>query len=202
MRAENNNVVVVEHLEYEALFKLYANMEVWTHYDPNHIKSEHGRSYIPKATMEWFNLFDKLYFIVGDNARFGKAISKLELIQELGRDNIVITGPPLVLRDAPVMVSVQVGVFSMGGDDIDGLPQQEVKLDSYRISKRPVTKKQYKQFLLENMGQKIPRAAGWDGRECPNSEENDPVVGISWNDACAYCHWLNLAEKKLNKTEF
>ncbi len=84
--------VKAEHLQPAALFELFSHMEVWTQFNPDKIKTDHGRSYMPKATKEWNELFADLLEIVGDNARYGKSISRPELIRDLSLKNIVITG--------------------------------------------------------------------------------------------------------------
>ena len=98
--------------------------------------------------------------------------------------------PPPTLPYAPELILVLAGEFLMGGEDLEGLPQQEVALNAYFISSRPVTKEQYGKFLWENREQEKPGAGSWEGRRCPPGEEDDPVLGVSWDDALAYCRWL------------
>jgi iron(II)-dependent oxidoreductase len=54
-------------------------------------------------------------------------------------------------------------------------PQHTVYLDTFYISRYPVTNAEYKKFK-----------ADW---EIPNGKEKHPVVNVSWNDAAAYCEW-------------
>jgi len=118
------------------------------------------------------------------------------------RDGIRLGEPapePLpTLPYAPELVHVPAGKFSMGGDDLEGLPPQEVELKAYFISSRPVTKEQYGKFLWENREQVKPSEGSWEGRKCPLGEEDDPVLGVSWDDALAYCRWLS---EEIKKTE-
>jgi formylglycine-generating enzyme required for sulfatase activity len=116
------------------------------------------------------------------------------------RDGIRLGEPPPeplpTLPYAPEMIHVPAGKFSMGGDDLQGLPQQEVALEAYFISSRPVTKGQYGRFLWENREQARPSEGSWEGRKCPVGQENYPVLGVSWDDALAYCRWLTEEIKK------
>ncbi len=66
-------------------------------------------------------------------------------------------------------------------------PQHIVHLPAYEIARFPVTNLEYHQFVWET-GHRVPR--GWIGFHYPESAANHPVVGISLNDALAYCQWL------------
>jgi formylglycine-generating enzyme required for sulfatase activity len=81
------------------------------------------------------------------------------------------------------LVRIPAGEFSMGG-----WAQQPVSVDTYYISKYPITNAQYK-FFIEDEGHAAP--AHWTGgREYPMLKEGHPVVHVSWHDARAYCDWL------------
>ena len=65
-------------------------------------------------------------------------------------------------------------------------PRHRVWLDSFGIARFPVTNRDYRQFL-ESM-QKPPPPFWCDPMF---SDENQPVVGVSWDEAVAYCQWLS-----------
>ena len=86
------------------------------------------------------------------------------------------------------MAYVPAGEFTMGSPDGEGSsdehPQHKVTLDSFWIDRTEVTNDQYRQCV--NAGT-CPQGAYWgDGSYNGGSQ---PVVGVSWNDAKAYCTW-------------
>ncbi|MEZ4835215.1 MAG: CHAT domain-containing protein [Caldilineaceae bacterium] len=92
----------------------------------------------------------------------------------------------------PETVLVQAGPFRMGRDDAGAAsPEHEVTLPTFRLGKTPVTNAQYAEFLQRVRSQEEPRRAGWFLRRPPVDELDHPVVGISWDDAMAYCRWLS-----------
>ena len=83
------------------------------------------------------------------------------------------------------MVLVPGGKCSMGAEDgdPDEMPVHEVYVDSFYIGVHEVTIGQYKKFM-EATGHQKPLY--WQ----PELDRNeDPVVGISWQDAAAYASW-------------
>ena len=96
--------VGAEYLQPAALFGLFSHMEVWTQFNPykDNIERNHGRSHMPRSNLEWDKLFDCLFRISGDKARYGKSISRQELIRELSQKNIVIAQPGGAFRRKPL----------------------------------------------------------------------------------------------------
>jgi formylglycine-generating enzyme required for sulfatase activity len=95
---------------------------------------------------------------------------------------------------APVrneMTAVPAGWFWMGSEDgeQDEKPIHRVWLDSFFIDRFPVTNAQYDVFL-NDAGYEKPLY--WDDGRC--NDPNQPVVGISWADAVAYCSWRSKKE--------
>ncbi|MGH7495884.1 MAG: formylglycine-generating enzyme family protein [bacterium] len=104
----------------------------------------------------------------------------------------------------PVFVALPGGKFVMGGDKEDEKPPHEVELSPYRISKYPITNAQFEAFMKAN-GYQEPKwwsTEGWQYRQERNWEQprywdndgfnlpNQPVVGVSWFEAEAFCAWL------------
>jgi formylglycine-generating enzyme required for sulfatase activity len=105
------------------------------------------------------------------------------------------------------MVLVPAGEFDMGLTDdqvqniVDSLgamakyldnatPAHKVNVDAFYIDKYEVTNKDYKKFV-EATGHKIPLHWEDAGGDIPKGKEKHPVVYVSWEDAVAYCEWVN-----------
>jgi formylglycine-generating enzyme required for sulfatase activity len=86
------------------------------------------------------------------------------------------------------MVSIQAGEFIMGSDAgrDDERPAHRVYLDAYELDRYEVTNAQFRRFLLATGG-RPPRY--WIGDAYPAGQADYPVVGVSWDDASAYCGW-------------
>ncbi|MBF0348712.1 MAG: SUMF1/EgtB/PvdO family nonheme iron enzyme [Magnetococcales bacterium] len=78
--------------------------------------------------------------------------------------------------------------FTMGSDDHEPeeRPAHEVRLSDYWLGETPVTNEQYRCYLQAT---KAEESAFW--RNPRFSDPMQPVVGVSWNEAKAFCHWLN-----------
>ena len=112
------------------------------------------------------------------------------------------------------VIFVQGGAFTMGctseqGDDCQNAekPSHQVNLNDYYIGKYEVTVGQFRAFI-EATGYKTEAEKGDGAYIWANSEwkkksdvnwqnpnftqiDNCPVTCVSWNDANAYCQWLN-----------
>ena len=101
------------------------------------------------------------------------------------------------VQHEPETVLVPGGAFTLGSAPGAGIPADEtdahkVDLPDYRIGKTPVTNAQYAAFLQQTPGQEnIPQKSGWFLREPPAGKDDQPVAGVTWYDALAYCRWLS-----------
>lgn len=68
----------------------------------------------------------------------------------------------------------------------DERPVHRVYLDAYELDRYEVTNAQYRRFLLAAGGRS---PAYWTGDAYPPGQADYPVVGVSWDDADAYCRW-------------
>jgi formylglycine-generating enzyme required for sulfatase activity len=92
-------------------------------------------------------------------------------------------------RTGIAYITIPAGEFRMGSDegDSDEKPIHTVEITQlFRLGKYPVTNSQYAQFL-EVVGDDIPQPQQWDNRRFNQPEQ--PVVGVSWNEAMLFCKW-------------
>ena len=89
-------------------------------------------------------------------------------------------------EDLDEFVAVEPGSFLYGNDK-----KTQTISHRYWIAKYPVTNSQYARFL--ETGYDKPHY--WDDKRFNNPLL--PVVGVSWNDARAYCLWLNKQFKNI-----
>jgi formylglycine-generating enzyme required for sulfatase activity len=82
-------------------------------------------------------------------------------------------------------VRIPEGWFQMGSEDgpDDERPPHRVWVDAFALAAYPVTRQAYEAFL-EATGHEQPR--DW---QLYGSSPDLPVVGVSWFDCQAYCHW-------------
>lgn len=82
---------------------------------------------------------------------------------------------------------IPAGAFVM--DDAAGRPDEqpphEVYVSAFRMALLPVTNEEYGRFPRAT-GRERPRF--WD--DARFNAPSQPVVGVSWSDAVAYCAWL------------
>lgn len=80
-------------------------------------------------------------------------------------------------------VEIPAGKFVMGSDaEEDEVPRHEVDLPRYFISRYPVTVAQYRAFV---------ESTGYEASSLSlNGVANHPVTHVPWEDALAYCGWL------------
>jgi formylglycine-generating enzyme required for sulfatase activity len=95
-------------------------------------------------------------------------------------------GRELIGKDGAPMVLVSAGEFTMGGDSIDN-PRHPVYLDAFYMDKYEVTASRYAKFL-----QATRRQLPFKWSEMSLVSHGDrPVIGVTWEDADAYCRWAS-----------
>jgi formylglycine-generating enzyme required for sulfatase activity len=83
------------------------------------------------------------------------------------------------------LVLVPGGEFRMGTEDEeDARPVHPVRLPPFRMSRTEVTREQYARFMAAT-GRPEPGHWGHELFARPGS----PVVGVTWEDAAAFCAW-------------
>ncbi len=82
------------------------------------------------------------------------------------------------------MVKVPGGEFMMGSSEHSDEPYHRVVVDSFMIDKYEASNARFKEFMKATGH---PAPAYWDDPRL--NKPNQPVVGVSWNDAVAFCKW-------------
>ncbi|MCG3778848.1 MAG: Serine/threonine-protein kinase pkn1 [Nitrospira sp.] len=91
--------------------------------------------------------------------------------------------PPSEASDKAVVL-IPRGEFTMGSEHHSDEAKHQVVLDAYLIDKFETSNTRYKAFMNAT-GNAAP--AYWDDPRL--SKATQPVVGVSWTDASAFCKW-------------
>ena len=87
------------------------------------------------------------------------------------------------------LVLIPGGRFLMGSPkgvgSADEHPQHKVKIQPFYLGRYPVTNEEYARYLQANPGVKEPEF--WADRQF--NQARQPVVGVSWEDACRFAAW-------------
>ncbi len=88
------------------------------------------------------------------------------------------------------MIKIKAGSFQMGSNDYDDeKPIHKVTIkNSFELDKYPVTVGEYLHFVKATKKEILEK---WS-----KEKDNHPVTDVSWNDAVAYCNWLNEQQKE------
>lgn len=84
---------------------------------------------------------------------------------------------PYTRHPRPILWLVPEGTVTVGGEEEDASPTFTAEVESFYISKFPVTNEQYEAFDPGYL--RSPVSPG----------DRDPVTEVSWEDAVAYCQW-------------
>ena len=94
------------------------------------------------------------------------------------------------------LVVIPGGWFWMGWDA--GLPSERprhrVWVDAFAIARHPVTNREYREFVQETGA---PPPPWWTDARFDDPEQ--PVVGVSWDEAARFCAWLGSADGRAHR---
>ena len=89
-------------------------------------------------------------------------------------------------RTGLAFVFVPGGEFVMGSKDYTHTqPLHTVRLSPFRLGRYAVTNQEYERFLKDTKRKTLPEY--WDDKKW--NQPQQPVVGVSWNEAAAFCRW-------------
>jgi serine/threonine protein kinase/formylglycine-generating enzyme required for sulfatase activity len=111
------------------------------------------------------------------------------------------------LKDKMVFVAIPAGKFKQGvKDGLADAPGREVNMSTYLIAKFETTNTQFADFLNEtayndttvftrDILSKDPQGGSWnlkyDGAKWTSDVGTQPVIGVTYNGARAYCRWAD-----------
>lgn len=101
------------------------------------------------------------------------------------------SNPSSVKIPPPDTLDVPTAVIEVGGADGTN-PAKKIAVDSFFIAETEVTNQQYQDFVRES-GHKAP--ADWKDGEFTAGAANEPVTGVTWQDAVDYCDWRSTKSK-------
>jgi formylglycine-generating enzyme required for sulfatase activity len=93
--------------------------------------------------------------------------------------------PGAIPSQVPSTVFVAGGRFAMGAAWVDGRPVREAEVRPLRVGRTPVSNGAYASFLSAGVASEPP---WW--RDADFRDPEQPVVGVTWFEAVAYCAWL------------
>jgi formylglycine-generating enzyme required for sulfatase activity len=105
------------------------------------------------------------------------------------------TEGPTPIPVTNIMIEILAGPFTMGSNagGEDEAPAREVDLPAFEIDKFEVTNADFAQFVeatgYRTDAEKEGRTKNW--RNAAEGKDNHPVAFVSWNDAVAYCQWVD-----------
>ncbi len=155
-----------------------------------------GPAFLSRLQQRLVTILEKSLLPARERAEAGYALAKLG------------DPRPGVCDFVPQMwVSLPGGKFKMGDDqgEDNEKPVHEVELSPFKISKYPITNAQFETFMKAGgyAEQKWWSKQGWEYCQKENWEAprwwdddrfnlpNQPVVGVSWFEAEAFCAWLS-----------
>lgn len=99
----------------------------------------------------------------------------------------------------PETILIPEGSFWLGSDAVgtkDYEKRHEVSLPIYRMSKYPVLNREYAEFITRPETEISPPLMGFSGLNPKDGLEDQPVKGVTLEDARAYCKWLSEMTKR------
>jgi len=102
--------------------------------------------------------------------------------------NLADAGHPWPFPENP-LIAIPGGAFVFGADDGEEneKPRQTIEIPGFTVNRTEITNAEYRRFVVEGQG----RASNFD-RHPELGKDDRPVVGVSWDDADAFCRFYGL----------
>lgn len=87
-------------------------------------------------------------------------------------------------------IDIPRGIVVLEGAEGSYIPEGQQKGDfilAFTISKYPITNKQYAEYVKETGN----KPTFWQWEDNQFNQPMQPVVGVKWHDAIAFCNWLS-----------
>ncbi|GAB4189769.1 MAG: formylglycine-generating enzyme family protein [Roseiflexaceae bacterium] len=111
--------------------------------------------------------------------------------RQLAPDLVEVPAGAVLLGSTEEQIAAAAGAFGVPPEALlNEVPQHLVELPAFAIGRGPVSCGEYLAFLTAT---DHPAPQGWQDGEPPQDRLDHPVVGVSFNDARAYCRWLSTA---------
>lgn len=110
-------------------------------------------------------------------------------VEEVGAVEAIVKGAVFFEPETGIRaLGVPGGRFRMGMRGANAAePVRWVRLSPYWLGETPVTNLQYERFLVANPGHRRP----WLWKDERFEGDTRPVIGVTWDDAAAFCAWLS-----------
>ncbi|MDX2287028.1 MAG: SUMF1/EgtB/PvdO family nonheme iron enzyme [Bacteroidia bacterium] len=139
-----------------------------------------------------------------------QSASHTQQIQTLEQEIAALRAAPQILIPKPgilfpEMIFIRGGTFQMGSEagDSDEKPVRKVTVPDFFLGKYPVTVSEYLAFCRQTGGnwpEWMEQGSSYHYQKGTNdyykqlgdalTADRNPIVGVSWDDAQAYCRWL------------
>ncbi len=116
-------------------------------------------------------------------------------LKQLAPDLVTVPAGPFLMGSTPEQIAAASNTAGLPLSLFeDELPQHQVELAEFDISRGPITCAEYRAFLVAT---DHPAPTYWGDDDPPANLHAHPVVGVSLNDARAYCRWLSTATGRM-----
>lgn len=111
-------------------------------------------------------------------------------VVEVGLDNLLGVGTAMKWYDDGYLVFVPKGEVTLGDNEYENNPVHNIFLDDFWIYMFKVTNGQYRHCVATGTCTPPASEAPYPDLEDPEIKD-EPVIGVTWEQADTYCKWMN-----------